>query len=396
MIIQSLLDTDLYKLTMMQLVFHRYADVEVRYRLYCRNQTLDLGAFRDAIDAALADLGQLRYRREELDYLAQLPYMQADFIEYLRTFRLDPRHVHWLRGADGAWSIEVRGTWLRTILFEVFLLAIVSELYYRRQVPRPDFELAGGRLDAKIRAVSNSPHKAAFRFADFGTRRRFAARWHTEVVAQLAAALPEQFVGSSNIHLARTFGLRPVGTMAHEYLQAFQALTADLRASQYQALVTWLQEYPRDLHIALTDVVGIDAFLADFDVELAERYAGLRQDSGDPLRWADRVLGHYRQLGIDPRRKQLVFSDGLSMTRALQIHAALAGQAQTLFGIGTHLSNDVGYPALQLVMKMVACEGQTVAKISDSPGKATCDDKAYLRRLAQAYEVPEYSIPCLM
>ncbi|HLO94620.1 MAG TPA: nicotinate phosphoribosyltransferase, partial [Burkholderiaceae bacterium] len=208
------------------------------------------------------------------------------------------------------------------------------------------------------------------------------------VVHTLKDELPEHFKGTSNVHLARRHGLVPIGTMAHEYLQTFQALgTVRLRDHQKAALEDWVQEYRGDLGIALTDVVGMDAFLADFDLYFAKLFDGLRHDSGDPVAWGEKALDHYAKLRIDAHTKRLVFSDGLSVDKAIALYRHFADRVQLGFGIGTHLSNDLGLTPLNIVMKLTHANGQPVAKLSDSPGKTLCEDETFLAYLRQVFGV---------
>ncbi|PSJ46492.1 nicotinate phosphoribosyltransferase [Zobellella endophytica] len=385
-VIRSLLDTDLYKYTMMQTVLHQHPAAAVEYKFHCRTPGIDFTDCLGDIRREIERLCQLRLTEDELGYLAGLDYIKPDFIHFLRLFRLDPRFVR-LDCRQGELELRIQGPWLHTILFEVPLLAIISEIYCRRHHPAPDWEQARARLQRKIDLVSDGEHHQGFHFSDFGTRRRFSRRWHQEVVTQLSRQLPRQFVGTSNLHLARRLGLLPVGTMAHEFLQAFQALGPRLIDSQKAALEAWVHEYRGRLGYALTDVVGMDAFLRDFDLYFAKLFDGLRQDSGDPIEWTLKALAHYRRLKIDPRTKHLVYSDSLTMARALEIYQRFRGDCTMAFGIGTHLTNDVAAAPLNMVIKMIACNGQAVAKLSDSPGKTMCEDPDYLAYLARVFRV---------
>jgi nicotinate phosphoribosyltransferase len=223
---------------------------------------------------------------------------------------------------------------------------------------------------------------------DFGIRRRFSAAWQREVVDTFRQALPQYFKGTSNVFLARELDLVPIGTMAHEYLQTFQALGVRLRDHQKAALEDWVQEYRGDLGVALTDVVGMRAFLADFDLYFAKLFDGLRHDSGDPVWWGELALAHYERLRIDAHTKRLVFSDGLDVDKALALYRHFADRVQCGFGIGTNLSNDLGLAPLNIVMKLVRCNGQPVAKLSDSPGKTLVDDATFLAYLRQVFDAP--------
>ena len=195
--------------------------------------------------------------------------------------------------------------------------------------------------------------------------------------------------GTSNVHLAREYDLKPIGTMAHEWLMAHQQLGPRLVDSQQAALDCWVREYRGQLGIALTDCITMDAFLDDFDLYFAKLFDGLRHDSGDPLAWAEKAIAHYRRLGIDPLSKTLVFSDGLDMPKALQLFRALRGKINVSFGIGTNLTCDIpGVEPMNIVLKMTACNGHPVAKISDAPGKTQCRDENFVAYLRHVFNVP--------
>ncbi|MEO6960157.1 MAG: nicotinate phosphoribosyltransferase, partial [Burkholderiaceae bacterium] len=252
----------------------------------------------------------------------------------------------------------------------------------------PAWDEGRKRLQSKMHLVIDDPALADFRVAEYGTRRRFSKQWHEEVVATMKNQMSPHFAGTSNVSLAMKYGVTPLGTMGHEYLQACQALGPRLRDSQVYALEVWAKEYRGDLGIALSDVYGMDAFLRDFDMYFCKLFDGARHDSGDPFKWGERLLAHYSQNRADPRTKTLVFSDGLTIPRAIELAARFAGRCKVSFGIGTNLTNDLGHEPLQIVMKMVRCNGQPVAKVSDAPEKTMCDDKAYLAYLRQVFQLP--------
>jgi nicotinate phosphoribosyltransferase len=274
------------------------------------------------------------------------------------------------------------------------VLAIVNELYFRRFDYPQALEMGRERLQQKIEVVRDASARGLlnarhpFEFFDFGVRRRYSMPWQDEAVLTLARELPEHFRGTSNVHLARKHGLVPIGTMAHEYMQTFQATGVQLKNFQKAALEGWVQEYRGDLGIALTDVVGMDAFLGDFDLYFAKLFDGLRHDSGDPVIWGEKAIAHYIRLRIEPFTKRLVFSDGLSLPEAIRLYSIFADRAMVGFGIGTNLTNDVGLTPLSIVMKLVTCNGQPVAKLSDSPGKTICDDETFMAYLRQVFNHP--------
>lgn len=388
-IIQSLLDTDYYKLTMMQAVLHHYPNAEVEWAFRSRSEE-DLTSYLFAIREQIEALAELRFEPAELAFLERIPYMQPDFIRFLSLFRFDPCYAR-VELEDGELVVYLRGPWLHVILFEVPLLAIISEVRNRARYPEVTLDQATDRLEEKLqwlRDEATPEELAGFNLADFGTRRRFSFAVQNEVVARLKTSFPGNFVGTSNVHLARILDLRPMGTMAHEWIMAHQQLGPRLIDSQSAALDCWAREYRGALGIAITDCITMDAFTADFDLYLAKLFDGLRHDSGDPVEWAEKAIDHYRKLGIDPMTRQLVFSDGLDFPKALGIYRALMGRSNTSYGIGTQLTCDIpGVEPTNMVIKMTSCNGQPVAKISDSPGKTMCRDEAFVTYLKHVFSV---------
>ena len=387
MIIESLLDTDLYKFTMMQVVLHHFPGAQVEYVFRCRTEGVDLEPHFDDIRAGVADLCRLRFTEEELAYLRSLRFMKSDFVDFLGLFKFNERNVRVTRTAGRAPGIDitVRGPWLHTILYEIPVLAIVSEVYFRHTRPNPDLAEGRRRLQEKIAAVRKVEPEIGFRISDFGTRRRFSRAWHEEVIATLKREVPEFLAGTSNVWLAKKHAVTPLGTMAHEYMQACQALGPRLRDSQVFAFDVWAKEYRGDLGIAIADTYGTDAFLRDFDMYFCKLFDGARHDSGDPFDWGERLIAHYRRNRVDPRTKTLIFSDQLSVPLAIEIARRFHGRALTSFGIGTNLTNDLGYEPVNIVIKMIECNGQPVAKVSDAPGKTVSKDPGYLAYLRQVF-----------
>jgi nicotinate phosphoribosyltransferase len=386
MIIESLLDTDLYKFTMMQVVLHHFPGAQVEYVFRCRTDGARLAQDEEQIRAGIADLCKLRFREEELAYLRGLRFMKSDFVDFLALFQFNEKYIQVSRIPESPGiDITIRGPWLHTILFEIPVLAIVSETYFRRTQPRPNLEEGRRRLKEKIDRVRALEPEMVFRISDYGTRRRFSREWHDELIGTFHREIPERFAGTSNVWLARKHGVTPLGTMAHEYMQACQALGPRLRDSQTFAFDVWAKEYRGDLGIAVADTYGTDAFLRDFDMYFCKLFDGARHDSGDPFVWGERMIEHYRRNRVDPRTKTLIFSDQLSVPLAIDIARRFQGRALTSFGIGTNLTNDLGYEPINIVIKMVECNGQPVAKVSDAPGKTVSKDPGYLAYLRQVF-----------
>ncbi len=392
-IVRSLLETDLYKFTMWQALLHRHPGATGEYEFKCRNEpAYPLAELKAEVERELDHLCTLMFSDEEVAYLRGLRFIKSDFADFLTVFRFQRKFI----------SVETDGPHLRiravgpvvhVMGFEIYVLYIVNELYFRRFDREPALAEARTRLAGKVaelRAFEIEPVRGAngFSFFDFGVRRRFSGAWQDEVVATLAREVPQYFKGTSNVHLARKYNLVPIGTMAHEYMQAFQSFGVRLRDFQKAALEDWVQEYRGDLGTALTDVVGMDAFLRDFDLYFAKLFDGLRHDSGDPAEWGEKALAHYAALRIDARTKRLVFSDSLTIPKALALYRHFADRVMTGFGIGTQLTNDTGIAPLNIVMKLVRCNGQAVAKLSDSPGKSQCNDETFLAYLRQVFRHP--------
>ncbi|MEO7030970.1 MAG: nicotinate phosphoribosyltransferase [Herbaspirillum sp.] len=389
MIITSLLDTDLYKFTMMQVVLHHFPAAQVGYRFKCRTPGIDLRPYITEIRCEIDALCTLRFNPAELEYLRSLRFIKSDFIDFLELFQLNARHVSVEPAASGNGEIEilVSGSWLHTILFEVPVLAIVNEIYFRATQPTPDYVEGHKRLQYKIALITQEPELANCRIVDYGTRRRFSRAWHDQVISTLKRDLGANFGGTSNVLSAWRQQLIPRGTMAHEYLQACQALGPRLRDSQIFAFDIWAREYRGDLGIALSDIYGLSAFLRDFDLYFCKLFDGARHDSGDPFDWGERMLAHYREQRIDAVSKTLIFSDSLDFERVVALYRHFQGRVQVSFGVGTNLTNDLGFEPLQIVMKMVRCNGQPVAKLSDTPAKDMCDDPAYVSYLRQVFAI---------
>ncbi len=394
MIISSLLDTDLYKFTMMQVVLHQFPGAEVEYRFKCRNTgaagVRDLAPYVDEIREEIRGLCSLRFQDAELAYLKAMRFIKSDFIDFLGIFRLNEKYVIVTALPSGEIEVSITGPWLHIILFEIPVLAIINEVYFRNTQKQPNLVEGRKRLETKIGQLQVDG-LALLKIADYGTRRRFGKAWHEEVLRTLSTRLgtgvSAQFAGTSNVLFAMKLGLTPLGTMAHEYLQACQALGPRLRDSQVFGLESWAKEYRGDLGIALSDVYGMSAFLRDFDMYFCKLFDGARHDSGDPFDWGERMIAHYVKNRVDPKTKTLIFSDGLTVPRIVELYQQFKGRCQLAFAIGTNLTNDLGYEPLQIVMKMIRCNGQPVAKLSDTPSKNMCDDEKYLAYLRQVFEI---------
>lgn len=389
-IVKSLLENDLYKFPMWQTMLHKRPEASAEYDFICRSTPeYPLAELLGDVKQELDQLCSLQFADDELAYLAKLRYLKPDFIEFLSLFRFRSKYIKAFAEGDTL-RIQAQGPQVHVMNFEIFCLYIVSELYFRRFDQAALLAEGRRRLQEKLatlKAFAQQPAKThAFEIFDFGLRRRAWGSWQEEVVRTFQAEVPSLFKGTSNVYLAKQFGLTPIGTMAHEYLQSYQAHVVRLREFQRMALEDWAQEFRGDLGVALTDTIGMDAFLRDFDLYFAKLFDGLRHDSGDPVVWGEKAIAHYQKLRIDPHNKRLVFSDGLDIPKAIGLYQHFADRIQLGFGIGTHLTNDLGGPKpLNIVMKLVRCNGDPVAKLSDAPGKTLCNDQTFIAYLRQIF-----------
>jgi len=391
------LDNDLYKFTMQQAVLHNYPDVNVVYKFRIRNADKKIlyddplsvndifkKVFAKGLNEKIDAFCETKFDREELSYLRTIPFIKSDYVDFLEDFTFKRRYIR--IGPD--LTITIRGPWLQTILFEVPLLSILSELYcdeilscrtkcLRETLKSPQYIYPNEFM--------NKEKMDDFRFSDFGTRRRSSHDFHSEIIRYFKMNAGKHFVGTSNVHFAKKYKVKAIGTMAHEWLQAHQALTR-VSDSQKKALEVWAKEYRGDLGIALSDVVGFNAFLRDFDKYFAKLFDGCRHDSGNPFEWGDKLIKHYKSLKIEPETKTAIFSDGLDFEFAKLIYLHFHGRIKCGFGIGTYLSNFLSNPP-SIVIKMVECNNKPVAKISDSNGKLMCDDEDYLSYLRNVFHI---------
>lgn len=397
-IITSLLDTDAYKLHMQQAVFHHYSQVQVVAEFRCRSREI-LGAYADEIRQQVQLMAHLSLTDDEANYLKELPFFKDDYLAWLKTFRFKPEQVNITTADDGQLAIRISGPWCEVIMWEVPLLALISEIVQRDRHPQVTQEDAVTQLKKLLtvfydQAAENHIDLSRFKLMDFGTRRRFSYDVQSAIVSLLKEEFP-YLVGTSNYKLAHKLGLAPVGTQAHEWFQAHQQISPELANSQRAALQSWLDEYPDQLGIALTDCITMDAFLRDFDDNFAKRYQGLRHDSGDPIEWGEKAIAHYEKLGIDPMTKTLVFSDSLDLQKSLELYRYFHKRINLVFGIGTRLTCNIpGVVPLNIVIKLVECNGKPVAKLSDSPGKTICEDDEFVNQLRKAFDLPKMEKAC--
>ncbi|WP_320043340.1 nicotinate phosphoribosyltransferase [uncultured Desulfobacter sp.] len=373
--IETILDNDLYKFTMQQAVHRLYPKARVRYELTNRGQTPFPEGFDRLIKDRVAKMAGLSLTRDERLWLEKAcPYFTKAYLDYLAVFRFDPDQVE-ISQQGPRLSVRVDGIWSRTILWEVPLMAIISETYF--EVTAPEI-LSRQAIRERNQGKAKMMADAGLTFADFGTRRRFSVTNHAHFLEDVLALDHHSMAGTSNVHFARMYGIAPVGTMAHEWIMFHGALT-DYPAANAAAMDAWLDVYPDVLGIALTDTFTTNNFLKAFNSDRSNRLSGVRHDSGDPETFTQTILAHYREMGIDPATKAIVFSDGLNVERAIKIHRFCRGEVKDSYGIGTNLTNDVGVAPLNIVIKLSwvqpepDMDGRPTVKLSDDPGKHTGD-----------------------
>ena len=392
-IIKSLLENDMYKFSMGQAIYHQFPEYMTTWTFKCRNEGVKFTSeMVEEIKEQIKAYCNLRFTEDELKYLDRIKWIKGSYVNFLRIWQ--PRYEDFEISDMGTCglSIETRGTWLNTSMYEIPVLAIVNEVYFRMAY---DYERLFYEFrintDNKLNELSGGKYSLA-NFSEFGLRRRLSGRAQETIISSIKfyeRSLRDSgtnFVGTSNVYLAKKYGVTPVGTMAHEWIMCVgQGNHKHNPAySNYYALNAWIKEYGVLNGIALTDTIGTDVFLRDFDLEKATLFSGVRHDSGDPIVWGEKIIGHYQDLGIDPRTKTLLFSDSLDFERATKINKHFNGRVNVAFGIGTYLSNDTDVPALNIVMKPTFCNGQDVAKLSDAEGKCMCKNEAYVKYLKRS------------
>lgn len=383
-IINSLLETDMYKFSMGQTIFHQFTSYKTTWTFKCRNKDVHFtDEMVEEIKEQVQAFCQLRFTEEELEYLDNITWIKGTYVDFLRLWQ--PRYEEFTITTDApcGLAIDAAGTWLNTSMYEIPVLAIVNEVYFRMAY---DYDVLlkqfKRRLDEKVRLLEEDTYRLSD-FSEFGLRRRLSAEAQemaVKAIAEVELPADSHFIGTSNVYLAKKFNLKPVGTMAHEWIMCTgQGNHKHNPAySNWYALDAWVKEYGILNGIALTDTITTDCFLRDFQLTYATLFSGVRHDSGDPYEWGDKMIAHYNSLGINPRTKTLLFSDSLDFERATALYDYFKDKAKVAFGIGTFISNDTDEEALNIVMKITKCNGMDVAKISDVAGKGMCKNPDYV------------------
>lgn len=390
-IIISLLETDMYKFSMGQAIYHQFSDYKTTWSFKCRNTDVHFTEeMVKEIKEQIKAYCNLRFTEDELEYLHTIRWIKGSYVDFLRLWQPRFEDFEITTDAECGLSIETKGTWLNTSMYEIPTLAIVNEVYFKMAYDYNKLlESFKTKLNEKVNRLVNGEFTLG-PFSEFGLRRRLSAEAQELAINALSqATYPEsKFVGTSNVYLAKKFGLKPVGTMAHEWIMCVgQGNHKHNPAySNWYALDAWVKEYGILNGTVLTDTITTDCFLKDFQLTYSTLFSGVRHDSGDPFKWGDKMIEHYEKLGIDPRTKTLLFSDSLDFERADKLYKYFKDKSKVAFGIGTYIANDTDAPSLNIVMKTTACNGMDVAKISDTPGKGMCKNHDYVHYLQRCID----------
>lgn len=390
-IIKSLLENDMYKFSMGQAIYHQFSGYKTTWTFKCRNADVKFTPeMVEEIKAQIKAYCKLKFTEDELNYLRSITWLKEDYIDFLRLWHPRYEDFEITTDAECGLSIETKGTWLNTSMYEIPVLAIVNEVYFRMAYDY--FELLKSyeeKLREKINWLTKGKYHLA-NFSEFGLRRRLSSEAQELAVRSLAQArlCSSNFVGTSNVYLAKKYDLKPVGTMAHEWIMCVgQGNHKHNPAySNWYALEAWVKEYGVLNGIALTDTITTDCFLKDFQLTYATLFNGVRHDSGDPFEFGDKMINHYESLGINPKTKTLLFSDSLDFKKADELFRYFNGRVNVAFGIGTYISNDTCVKPLNIVMKVTECGGSPVAKISDASGKSVCKSPEYVNYLQRTID----------
>ena len=384
-IINSLLESDMYKFSMGQVIYHQFSDYKTTWTFKCRNEDVIFSEeIVQEIDEQITHYCTLRFTEEELQYLDSIKWIKGSYIDFLRLWH--PRREDIVISlTNGKLDIEATGTWLNTSMYEIPILAIVNEVYFRMKYDYNELiESFKNRLDDKLEALNTFKYRLS-NFSEFGLRRRLSSEAQEMVVKAFANPTNRfckdtHFVGTSNVYLAKKYGVKPVGTMAHEFIMCVGQGNHKHNPSysNWYMMDSWVKEYGVLNGIALTDTITTECFLKDFQLTFATLFSGVRHDSGDPIKWGEKIIEHYQDLGIDTKTKTLLFSDSLNFEKATMLNEHFKNRINVAFGIGTYLSNDTCVKPLNIVMKVTKCNGQDVAKLSDCEGKNMCKNPEYI------------------
>ena len=382
-IIKSLLETDAYKFSMGQAIYHQFSGYKTTWSFKCRNKNVHFTPeMVEEIKRQIKLFCDLRFKEDELEYINAIRWIKGSYVDFLRIWKPMYDDFEIDTNAECGLRVVTKGTWLNTSMYEIPTLAIINEVYFRMAYDYDElFESFKRKLSDKIAGLSDGRYELGS-FSEFGLRRRLSGEAEDLAIKSLKEADcgSSRFAGTSNVYLAKKYGVTPVGTMAHEWIMCVGQgnMRHNPAYSNWFALDAWVKEYGVLNGTALTDTVTTDCFLKDFQLTFSTLFSGVRHDSSDPFEWGEKMMAHYKSLGIDPKTKTLLFSDSLNFEKATAIYRHFKDSCRVAFGIGTFLSNDTDVPALNIVMKTIKCNATDVAKLSDDPGKGMCENADYI------------------
>ena len=399
-IITSLLETDLYKFSMGQAIYHQYPSYKTHWTFKCRNKGIKFSPeMVEEIKEQIKHFCSLSFTEEELDYLSKIEWLHSDYIDHLRLWKARYEDFEISTDSECGFYLEAKGTWLNTSMYEIPVLAIINEVYFRMSYDYDKlFEQYKRKLEEKTGWLISGKYNLG-NFSEFGLRRRLSAQAQELAVETLIKHNSEykesRCVGTSNVYLAKKFNVTPVGTMAHEFIMCVGQGDPMYNPafSNKLAMEAWTKEYGVLNGTYLTDTIGEETAHLDMGYTFSICFSGVRHDSGDPYKWGEDWIKHYETFynkykdeRVNPKNKTLLFSDSLDFKRASDLYAHFKDRIKVAFGIGTYIANDTDVEPLNIVMKVSSCNGRPVAKLSNDDGKTMCKDDEYVEYLHKTIE----------
>ncbi|MBR5645525.1 MAG: nicotinate phosphoribosyltransferase [Treponema sp.] len=399
-IITSLLETDLYKFSMGQAIYHQYPSYKTSWTFKCRNKNVKFTSeMVTEIKEQIIEFSKLHFTEDELNYLASIEWLHEDYIDHLRLWNARFEDFEITTDSECGLSIEAYGTWLNTSMYEIPVLAIVNEVYFRMQYKYDELiEQYKKRLDDKVKYLIDGTYNLG-NFSEFGLRRRLSAEAQELAVKTLIEHNGDykesRCVGTSNVYLAKKYNATPVGTMAHEFIMCTGQGNPMFNPafSNKIAMEAWTKEYGVLNGTYLTDTIGDKTAHLDMGYTFSICFSGVRHDSGDPYEWGEEWIKHYEKYynkykdeRVNPKNKTLLFSDSLDFKRASDLYSHFKDRIKVAFGIGTYISNDTDVEPLNIVMKVSSCNNRPVAKLSNADGKVMCKDEEYVEYLKKTID----------
>ncbi|MDM1549902.1 nicotinate phosphoribosyltransferase [Empedobacter falsenii] len=395
-IIKSIIDNDFYKFTMQFGVTKLYPDVMARYKFINRGEHQFPEGFADQLQKEINAMASLALTKDEKNFFTtNCPYLSPAYLDFLQGYRYDPNEVKITQNGPDV-EVHVEGYWYRTILWEVPILCLISEIFYKlTNAQRISNEEITKRTSDKVDLYN----RLGVTVAEFGTRRRHSYEVHDVVMKELTNHKGKSFVGTSNVHFAHKYGVKPIGTHAHEWFM-FHGARYGFKIANSISLDRWVKVYYGDLGIALTDTYTSDVFFGQFDKKLSKLFDGVRHDSGDPIEFGEKTIAHYEKMGINPLFKTIIFSDGLNSEKVEMITKAFKGRIGLSFGIGTNLTNDTDLKPMNIVMKLteissIDIKWTGVVKLSDEKNKHTGTPRmiALAKEMLDLDDIPSHDAP---